>query len=147
MNLQKQNQAGRYGRKAKRKRKNPVIKVKESELQKQMDDTYESYGIKHIRIKTNFWTWFHYAHKAGNVPDKVYYDFCETFKGMPDNIAFIRISEKYNLSIATELKTEKGKLNVDQKEWQEWIAVQVLRSTEENENAVIEFGKKAKGLS
>jgi hypothetical protein len=147
MNLQKKTQAGRYGKKAKRTRKNPTVKVKESGLQKSYEDICAAYGVKNIHIPDNFWTWFHYAHKAGNVPDKVYFGFCEMFKGMPDNISQVPIGDTFNLSYTCELKTKTGRLSADQKDWAKEINVPVLRSTEENEKAIIELVSVARQIN
>ena len=146
MDLSKEKQSGRYGRKAKRTRKNPTIKVPESGLQKQYQDTCNALGVKNIHLPGNFCTWFHHAHKAGNVPDKVYNDFWEVFKGMPDNISLIPIGEIFNLAYTPELKTLKGRLSKDQKAWSKETNVPILRTTEENENGVKEFVKEAERL-
>ena len=134
--LTKQKQSGRYSRKARKKRKNPVIKVKESQLQKQLNDTLNAYSVRYIRIENVFWNWLVKMHSAGKCPDEVFFPFVDRFKGMPDNMCFVPIGEKYNLCAALEEKTLTGKQNIDQKEWAREMNVQVLRTTEENENAV-----------
>lgn len=138
--ISKNNQIGRYGRTAKRKRRKPVeLTVPESALQKQMNDTLDAYQIKYIRIEDSFWNWLNSAHKRGEVPDSVYYPFCDRFEGMPDNVSLMPIGDMFNLAFAPELKTPRGKLNKSQKKWAKEINVPILRSTEENEKMVVEF--------
>ncbi len=145
--LSKKTLTGRYGRQAKRKRRRPAaVSVPESGLQKQMNETLALYHAKYLRITDNFWNQLRKAWKAGYISDGEYFGFCKTFIGMPDNMALFQITEKYNLCLAAELKTERGKLNPDQRKWQKEIAVQVLRSTEENENSVKDFVAMAKRL-
>ena len=152
MDLSKEKQSGRYGRKAKRTRKNPTIKVKESGLQKQMEDTLKAYHIKYVHISDEFWNWFNYGYTpqtAGmpkNVPEHIYYPFVEMFAGMPDIDAKIPISETFNLSWTPELKTLKGVLNKKQKKWSKEISVPILRTTEANENGVKDFMKQAERM-
>ncbi len=141
-NLSKTKLLGRYGRKAKRKRRAPPsVTVPESGLQKQMNDTLAAYNVKYLRISDNFWNELRRAWKAGYISKGEYYRFCATFAGMPDNMGLIQISDNYNLNGPFELKTVRGKLNPDQRKWKKETAVQVLRSTEENENAVVDFVK------
>lgn len=144
--LSKEKLLGRYGRKAKRTRKNPTIKVPESKLQGQMNDVLDAYHVWYIRIENRFWLWLRKQYEAKNISDDMYGTFCETFKGMPDNVCIRSISEKYNLCMAPELKTVKGKRNKDQKKWASEISVPILRTTEENEKAVIDFVAEAERL-
>jgi hypothetical protein len=145
MNLQKKDQTGRYGKKAKRRRKNPVVTVKESGLQKQIEDTLKAYHIKYVHIENSFWSWFNYGYTpetAGqkkNVPEHIYYPFIETFAGMPDIVSWIPIGDTFNLSYTPELKTLSGVLSEKQKKWGKEINVPVLRTTGENVKGIVEF--------
>jgi len=149
MDLSKEKLVGRYGRKAKRIRKNPTIKVPESGLQKQIEDTLDAYHVKYVHIEDSFWSWFNagYANNLPkNVPPEIYYPFVEMFAGMPDIVSWIRINDNFNLSWTPELKTLKGILKKKQKKWASEISVPILRTTEENVNGVVSFIKEAEKL-
>jgi len=149
MDLSKEKQSGRYGRKAKRIRKNPTIKVKESGLQKQMEDTLKAYHVKYVHISDEFWNWFtegYRNNKKKNVPEHIFYPFIDMFAGMPDIVSWIKINEIFNLSWTPELKTKSGQRNKKQKKWSKEISVPILRTTEANENGVKAFVKEAERL-
>ena len=121
--------------------KNNKIVVPESALQNQLNDLLNQLKLKFIRISDALWTWIVY-----HAPPKIRQMLSAMFGGMPDVITIASISKKYNLCMAIEVKTEKGKLSKKQKTWQDNISVQVNRSTAENEKSVLEFLEMQKKL-
>lgn len=152
MEIKKIDQVARFGRQAKRKRRRlPSITVPESGLQKQIQDTLDIYHVKYVHIENSFWNWFNVGYADGdlrpkNVPPDIYFPFTETFAGMPDIVAWEKIGKIFNLSYTPELKTPRGTRNQNQKEWAKEINIPILRTTEENEAAVVDFVKMAKQL-
>jgi hypothetical protein len=122
--------------KEKRDKVKTTVTVPESALQQQMDDLLEAYQIKFIRIPDVIWAWL-----QCNASQGVLKFFQKTFGGIPDNVCIVPISKEYNLCLCAELKTEIGKLHGKQKQFEKEVAVQVLRSTQQNIDAINAYKK------
>lgn len=120
----------------KKRPKKVFIQVPEIALQQQINDLLDAYQIKYIRIPDGIWKWLQF-----NAPYGVLKYFQKTFGGIPDNVCIVPISDKYNLSLCSEIKTTIGKLHGKQKQWNNDVSVQILRSTTENLNSVMEYKK------
>jgi hypothetical protein len=112
------------------------VQVPENALQQQINDLLDAYQIKYIRIPDGIWKWLQF-----NAPHGVLKYFQRIFGGIPDNVCIVPISDKYNLSLCAEIKTTTGKLHGKQKQWKNEVSVQILRSTTENLNSVMEYKK------
>lgn len=131
----KEQQTGRYGRKARQAKKHVIaLQCTESQLQKQCNDLLDSLRVKYLRIPDWIWSWLKL-----NAPVQVVNELSERFGGMPDNMCVRKLNDKYNLLMALELKTAKGKLHGKQKTWEKEIAVQVSRTPDETIQKVNEF--------
>ena len=118
----------------KKKRKRPTVTVSEDEMQDQCNNILKVLGLKYIRIPDWVWNWL-----IHNAPVQVNNYMSEMFAGMPDVLVPIQVSEKYNLLLQLELKTEAGKLSNKQKKWAEKTAVQVSRGVKQNKIIIEEF--------
>lgn len=119
----------------------PTIKISEAEIQDQLNDLLEAYGIEYIRIPDGVWRWIMF-----NAPATIQAYFKKTFQGIPDNVCFLPIDDKYYLAIKLELKTATGQLHGRQKYFaktQNWI---ISRSTDDNIRIINEFLDKAKTM-
>ena len=114
----------------KRKRKNPVLNLTESELQTQLNDTLDAYRIKYIRIPDFVWYWI-----KRWAPLEVINALSRYFGGMPDNIALIPLGKKYSLVLSIELKAKGRKKHGKQKHWQSIIS----RSPEDSIKIIEKF--------
>lgn len=120
------------------KRKKPILKVKEADLQRQANDMLNAYQIKYIRIPDSIHAWI-----TKNAPEEVKIFFRHVFGGIPDNVCLIPITEKYNLALCLELKSATGKLHGKQKHWKKELAVQISRSTTETIGIIEEYLEEA----
>lgn len=119
----------------------PAIKISEAEIQDQLNDMLDAYGIEYIRIPDGMWRWVMAAAPAG-----IQAYFKKTFQGIPDNICFLPLDDKYYLAIKLELKTQTGKLHGKQKQFartENWI---ISRSTDDNIKVINDFLEKAKSI-
>jgi len=81
-----------------------------------------------------------------NAPAGIQAYFKKTFQGIPDNICFLPLDDKYYLAIKLELKTATGQLHGKQKHFaktENWI---ISRSPDENIKVINEFIEKAKEI-
>lgn len=131
----KSQQTGQYGRKARQTKKSiAVLKCTESQLQKQCNDLLDVHHIKYLRIPDWIWAWLKL-----NAPVQVVKELAERFGGMPDNMCIRRINDKYNLLMALELKTTKGRLHGKQKTWNKEITVQISRTPDDTIAKIKDF--------
>ncbi len=124
-----------------KKRKRPtvtvsegVITVSEDMIQNQCDDTLKALRLKFLRIPNWLWLWI-----KKNAPIEVKDCMSEVFAGMPDNVVIVPVTEKYNLCLQLELKTEGGVLNKKQKKWAKETSVQVSRGVNQNIQIIEDF--------
>lgn len=96
-----------------RKRKNPTLDITENQPQEQLNDLLNDYQIRYIRIPDYVWQWL-----KRNAPIEVVSAMSKAFGGMPDNVCFIPIDEKYSLALSIELKVKGRKRHGKQKHWQ-----------------------------
>lgn len=132
MNLSKSAQLS-HRRKRKPRQQRNGYRGPESDLQNQMDDMLLKMGIEFRRIPDRFWQWLQF-----NAPSYMTKQLSRVFKGKPDTMILVPINDKYSLCREVEIKNYKGKFNRDQSAYAERMPVTVSRSTEENENAVME---------
>lgn len=133
--LDKATQTGRFGRKARQMKKSVIaLQCTESQLQKQCNDLLEAHRIKYLRIPDWLWTWIKL-----NAPEQVKKELSKLFAGMPDNMCIRKLDDKYNLLMALELKTAKGKVHGKQKTWAKEISVQISRTPDETIQKVNDF--------
>jgi len=156
MEYQKDTPLKHYREKRSGKDKKISVTVPESALQQQMDDMLNAYRIKYIRIQDSQWKWLKRIEmmldnskttneQIGSTIRKTFKGFDFTFKksfaGLADNILIEPISDNYNLCLCAELKTTTGKLHGKQKLFEKKVAVQVLRSTQQNIDAINAYKK------
>jgi len=113
----------------------------ESAIQKQLDDMLEGMGIYFIRIPDNFWQWLHrYSNASANMKKELGH----YWGGMPDTMAFIKVSDKYMLCCPIECKSKEGRRHGKQKHWESQnIAFQISKSPDESISIVQQFLKDA----
>lgn len=113
-----------------RKRKVSVLKITESQLQEQLNDLLNAYQIRYIRIPDSIWHWL-----KRHAPVEVVSMLSRAFGGMPDNVCFVPIDEKYSLALGIELKVKNRKKHGKQKHWQSTVS----RTPDENIETVNEY--------
>lgn len=136
MNLSKQSQVGKYGKKKKYKKP----KTPESELQAFADEYLKIKGIDYIRIPDSIFTVL-----AVKAPF-----FMKGLGGHADNICFIPIADDYCISLHLELKTKTGKLHGKQKANAKKLNWKIARSTKEIQDIIDKFEQdveKIKGMT
>ena len=117
------------------------LHVSEALIQEQLNDLLEAYHIDFIRIPDGVWRWIMF-----NAPAGIQAYFKKTFQGIPDNICFLPLDDKYYLAIKLELKTQTGQLHGKQKHFaktENWI---ISRSADDNIKVINEFLEKAKQI-
>lgn len=142
MDLSKQKQLGRYGKKGRREPLPNVPDMPEAALQQQMDDMLDAMQIEYRRIPDRLWQWL-----QANCPSYIIKQLSAVWKSKPDTLMLIPISDKYSIAREVELKSRKGKLSTRQAKYAERMPVTVSRSTAENEAIVretVEFAEKIK---
>ena len=89
-------------------KKSPAKKsvVAEKFLQSFADDYLKIHRIRFFRIEDNFFKW---VNGSPSVPRWVKAFVNGMFGGYPDNTCFIRINDRYSLTLNLELKTEDSK--------------------------------------
>jgi len=120
------------------KRKKSMLNIPELALQKQCNDTLDAYRIRYIYIPDNIHRWI-----TMNAPEEIKIFFRKVFGGIPDNVCFIPIGDKYNLCLCLELKSAKGHLHGKQKHWEKELAVQISRDPDKTIETIKEFIKDA----
>ena len=123
--------------------------LKESEIQKQLNDLLDVYGLKYIRIED--WVWLGLknvlTYMQLKLPNSKYTkllhgileELSSQFSGMPDNMIFYKVSDEYCLCFPLELKSKKGTKGKKQKKWSSKIGGRVSRSPDQNIEFVQEF--------
>jgi len=114
--------------------KNGKLVCTESQIQGQADDHIIAKRIKFLRIADFVWKWL-----KQNAPMHIVKALADRFAGMPDSVLIERVSEKYNLVLQLEIKTEKGELSPKQVDWADETAVVISRSPDETIKEVDEF--------
>jgi len=99
------------------KRKNPIVDITESQLQKQLNDLLAAYQIRSLRIPDFCWQWL-----KRNAPIEILKTLTDIFGGMPDVIPLVPLDNKYSLSMPIELKVKSRKKHGKQKHWQSTIS-------------------------
>lgn len=118
-----------------KKRKKTVVKVKESELQKQANDLLDYLRIPYYRIPDFVWNWVKH-----NAPVEIVKALADSFAGkLPDNFVFTNLTDKYLIALPMELKTATGKLHGKQKTYAKRDNWQISRSPEETIELVNQF--------
>jgi hypothetical protein len=120
----------------KKQRVRPAPKAKESEatLQAKTNALLDYAGIEYLRMSSDLYRCI-FANPT--IPIHIKRFIKEQIAGWPDNMIFLPISDKYNLSLNIELKTSIGKQNHRQADLARRIAIQVLRSEDEVRAAII----------
>jgi hypothetical protein len=106
----------------------------EDQTQEQCNQYLRVKWIKFLRIPNYVWLWL-----KQNAAIHILKALTDSFAGMPDNVIIERISEKYNLVLQLELKTEDGVMGPEQEKWAEDTAVVISRSPDDTIREVDEF--------
>ena len=114
----------------KRRKATTGLDITESQLQQQLEDSLDAYGVKYMRIPDYAWSWL-----KRNAPVHIVAALSRYFGGMPDCMCMIPISDKYSLALGIELKVKGRKKHGKQKHWQSVVC----RTPEENIEAVQKF--------
>jgi len=110
-------------------------KVPESAIQKQLDDMLEAYGIWTLRVPDSFFKWVKMRTPAG-----IQACFFRIFGGIPDNLAMLKLTDKYMLCCPIEAKSLTGKRHGKQKHWEsQGIPFQITRGTDDSVRIIEQF--------
>jgi hypothetical protein len=120
---------------AKRKRRTPKVSQSpengytgnEAELQGQLDDALDALGMEYRRIPDVLWNFL-----KRSAPMWVVNNMVKIWRGKPDTMILIPVSDKYSLACEIELKSSKGKLSTRQDDYCGRMPVQVSRSPEKS---------------
>lgn len=113
----------------------------ESLLQGQADDYLDAMRIEWRRVPDSLWRYL-----KQSAPVQIVKQLADRWRGKPDLLMLIPISDKYSLACEVELKSKTGKWGTRQKEYAERMPVQESRSPEKSMAIIEQFQKDAQTI-